>query len=146
MIGMMLGRGISGLPEAVALDIANLKLPSSPNAHLLAPPGVTAERHEAVALRAIDPDAAWAVLQRLGEGRERVWVQAEFPAIRQIHWVERSRLMNYPDIIVGQILTLPGGTGYWLYSRSLVGHSDLGVNAARLARWRADLDTRLGGL
>jgi len=146
MIGMMLGRGTSGVPEATPLDIASLKLPASPNAHLLAPAGTTGERHEAVALRAIDPDAAWAVLRRLGEGRERVWVQAEFATLRQIHWVERSRIMNYPDIIVGQVLTLPGGTGYWLYSRSLVGYSDLGVNAARLARWRADLDTRLGAL
>ena len=143
MIGMMLGRGISGLPEAVALDIASLKLPASPNAHLLAPPGVTTERHETVALRAIDPDAAHAALKATAEGRERVWVQAEFPSIRQIHWVERSRIMNYPDIIVGQVLTLPGGTAYWLYSRSLVGHSDLGVNAARLRRWQADLDARL---
>lgn len=143
MIGMMLGGGVAGLADAVALDIASLKLPASPNAHLVAPPGVTTERHDATALRSIDPDAAWAVLRRLGEGRERVWVQAEFAPLRQIHWVARSRIMNYPDIIVGQMLTLPGGTGYWLYSRSIIGHSDLGVNAARLARWRADLDARL---
>jgi len=146
MIGMMLGSGTSGVPEAVALDIASLKLPASPNAHLVAPDGATAERHDATPLRPIDPDAAWAVLRRLGEGRERVWMQAEFAALRQIHWVERSRIMNYPDIIVGQVITLPGGTGYWLYSRSLIGHSDLGVNAARLARWRTDLESRLDAL
>lgn len=146
MIGMMLGRGTSGLPEPQPIDIAQLRLPSSPNAALVAPAGVTGERHETTALRAISPDAAWGVLRALGEGRARVWTLGEFAPLRQIHWVERSAIMNYPDIIVGQVLTLPGGTGYWLYSRSLVGYSDLGVNAKRIAAWRADLERRLDSL
>jgi len=143
MIGMLLGSGTNGIPAALPLDIASLKLPSSPNAHLAAPSGATAEAHDASALLPIDPDAAWAVLRRLGEGRERVWVLGEFASLRQIHWVARSRLMNFPDIIVGQVVTLPGGTGWWLYSRSLIGHSDLGVNRARIIAWRSDVEARL---
>jgi uncharacterized protein (DUF1499 family) len=146
MIGMLLARGAEGLPPPLPLDIAQLRLPASPNAALAAPPGVTTERHEPTALRDIAPDAAWGVLRALGEGRPRVWVLGEFAALRQIHWVERSGLMNFPDIIVGQVVTLPGGTGYWLYSRSLIGYSDLGVNAKRIAAWREDLERRLGAL
>jgi hypothetical protein len=146
MIGMLLGRGTSGLPEAQSLDIAQLVLPASPNAHLAAPPGVTNQPHDPTGLLAAAPEAAWGLLRGLGEGRARVWTLAEFPALRQIHWVERSRLMNFPDIIVGQVLTLPGGTGWWLYSRSLIGYSDLGVNKARITAWRADLEARLAAL
>lgn len=146
MIGMMLARGAEGLPAPVPLDIAQLRLPASPNAALAAPPGVTTERHEATVLRAVSPDAAWAVLRALGEGRPRVSVLGEFAPLRQIQWVERSALMNFPDVIVGQVLTLPGGTGYWFYSRSLVGYSDLGVNAKRVTAWRADLERRLDSL
>lgn len=136
MLQMMLGRGTAGLPDAAPIDFATLRLPSSPNAHLAAPPGATTERHETVPLLAVSADAAWAALRNLGEGMERVWKMAEWPDRRQAQWVARTRWMNYPDLVNGQVVELPGGTGLFLYSRSLVGYSDLGVNAQRIAAWR----------
>jgi hypothetical protein len=144
VIGMLLGRGTAGLPDAAPLDFATLKLPSSPNAHLAAPPGTTNERHETVPLLDAPVESAWAVLRSLGDGMERVWKMAEWPELRQAQWVARSRLMNYPDLINGQIVALPGGPGLFLYSRSLIGYSDLGVNAARIAAWRRAFETTLG--
>lgn len=143
MLQMMLGRGTSGLPAAAPVDFATLRLPSSPNAHLAAPPGATTERHETVPLLAVPADAAWEALRRLGDGMDRVWKMAEWPALRQTQWVARTRLMNYPDLVNGQIVELPGGVGLFLYSRSLVGYSDLGVNAQRVAAWRAAFDAAL---
>lgn len=143
MFQMMLGRGTAGLPPAAPVEFATLRLPSSPNAHLAAPPGATAERHETVPLLAVSADAAWEVLRRLGDGMERVWKMAEWPERRQAQWVARTRLMNYPDLINAEVVELPGGTGLFLYSRSLVGYSDLGVNAKRVAEWRAAFDAAL---
>jgi uncharacterized protein (DUF1499 family) len=143
MFQMMLGRGTAGLPPAAPIDFATLRLPSSPNAHLAAPPGATAERHETVPLLAVPADAAWEVLRRLGDGMERVWKMAEWPELRQAQWVARTRLMNYPDLINAQIVELPGGAGLFLYSRSLVGYSDLGVNAKRVAAWRGVFERML---
>lgn len=143
MLQMMLGRGTAGLPPAAPIDFATLRLPSSPNAHLAAPPGATAERHETVPLLAVPADAAWEVLRRLGDGMERVWKMAEWPEQRQAQWVARTRLMNYPDLINAQIVELPGGAGLFLYSRSLVGYSDLGVNAKRVAAWRGVFERML---
>ncbi|MBC7433421.1 MAG: DUF1499 domain-containing protein, partial [Rubritepida sp.] len=58
----------------------------------------------------------------------------------QSQWVERSALLNYPDIIVAEAVPGPqGGAGLFLYSRSLFGWSDLGVNRARVDRWLAAL-------
>ena len=143
LLRMLLGRGAAGLPAPVPLDFATLRLPASPNAHLAAPSGTTTERHETTPPLPLPPDAAWAVLRGLGDGMERVWKQAEWPELRQAQWVARTRWMNYPDIIVGQVIELPGGTGLFLYSRSLVGYSDLGVNRARIAAWRAAFDRAL---
>jgi uncharacterized protein (DUF1499 family) len=143
MLQMMLGRGTSGLPPAQPIDFATLRLPTSPNAHLAAPPGATNERHELVPLLTVAPDVAWGVLRALGDGMERVWKMAEWPAMRQAQWVARTRLMNYPDLINAQIVDLPGGAGLFLYSRSLIGHSDLGVNAKRVAAWRGAFDAAL---
>ena len=55
-------------------------------------------------------------------------------------YIQRSRLMGYPDYL--SIRILPAGDGQEtlaVLSRSRFGQSDLGVNAARLARLRAAL-------
>ena len=94
-------------------------------------------------LLAMDFQRRAGVLRALGDGMERVWKMAEWPEARQAQWVARTRLMNYPDLINAQIVEMQGGTGLFLYSRSLVGHSDLGVNAKRVAAWRSAFDAAL---
>ena len=143
VLGMLLSRGPDGLPPPVPIDFPALRLPSSPNTHLIAPPGATNERHETAPLIAVPPDAAWSVLRRLGDGMERVWKLAEWPELRQTQWVARTRWMNFPDLVNGQVVAMPGGTGLFLYSRSLIGRSDFGVNAQRMAAWRRAFDAAL---
>jgi hypothetical protein len=142
-ISLLLGRGPGGLPPAVPLDFATLRLPPSPNTCLAAPPGATTEPHEAVPLLPVSPDTAWATLRALGDGMERVWKIGEWPELRQAQWVARTRWMNYPDIVVGQVVPLEGGAGLFLYSRSLIGWSDFGVNRARVLEWLGALRARL---
>jgi uncharacterized protein (DUF1499 family) len=55
-------------------------------------------------------------------------------------FVQYTRLMRYPDTIDAEVM--PAGEGQStlaLYSRSLVGRKDFGVNRARLTRWLAAL-------
>jgi uncharacterized protein (DUF1499 family) len=57
---------------------------------------------------------------------------------RGARFVQYTRLMRYPDTIDVDII--PAGEGratLALYSRSLVGRKDFGVNHARLTRWLA---------
>jgi hypothetical protein len=143
VVEMMLGRGTAGLPAAAPIDFPSLRLPASPNAHLAAPPGATNERHETVPLLPVSAEAAWGVLRSLGDTMDRVWKMAEWPEQRQAQWVSRTRWANFPDLINAQVVELPGGAGLFLYSRSLVGYSDLGVNAKRVAEWRAAFDAAL---
>jgi len=146
ILRMLLSRGTEGLPPPAPIDFAALRLPASPNTHLIAPPGTTMERHETAPLMDVSPDLAWTVLRGLGDGMQRVWKRAEWPEQCQAQWVARTRLMNYPDLINGQIVALPGGTGLFLYSRSLIGRSDFGVNAKRMAAWRGAFDRALAAL
>jgi uncharacterized protein (DUF1499 family) len=53
--------------------------------------------------------------------------------------------MRFPDTV--DIEVLPVGDNQStlaIYSRSLIGRSDLGVNRARVERWLAKLDTNSG--
>ena len=53
-----------------------------------------------------------------------------------LRYVQRSRLMRFPDTINVQVVALPdGGSTVLIYSRSQLGRSDLGVNRARIERW-----------
>ena len=71
---------------------------------------------------------------------ERVVLLAGSLADGWATYVQRSALMGYPDYL--SIRILPAGEGQEtlaVLSRSRFGQSDLGVNAARLARLRAAL-------
>lgn len=50
-------------------------------------------------------------------------------------YVQRSRLMGYPDAISIRLTETDTGTRAEVFSRSRFGHSDMGVNEARVARW-----------
>lgn len=63
------------------------------------------------------------------------------PEDRTVRFVQYTRLMRYPDTI--DVEVIPTGehrSTLALYSRSLVGRKDFGVNHARLTRWLAALD------
>jgi uncharacterized protein (DUF1499 family) len=58
-------------------------------------------------------------------------------------YVQRSRLMRYPDTIVVRFIDLPDGRStIALYSRSQLGKGDMGVNLARIHRWLAVLEVQ----
>jgi hypothetical protein len=140
---LLMGRGPRGLPPPRPLDFASYVPPASPNVHFVGPPGGSPRVHGTVPLLPVTPAAAWAALRTLGDGFERSWKLAEWDDRRQAQWVARSGLMNYPDIVVGEIAELPGGAGLWLLSYSLLGYSDFGVNRRRVTAWRQAFEAKL---
>ena len=144
MIGMLLGRGAAGVPppSPIAFD-EGFRLPRSPNTHLLAPPGAPLPAHGRFGPWPAPPERLWQLVHEVAASQPRVFPLASWPDLRQAQWVARTRLMNYPDIVVAQVVAGEGSSGLILYSRSLLGWSDLGANAARLAEWRAEIKRRL---
>lgn len=51
-----------------------------------------------------------------------------------------TRIMRFPDTIDVEVLPAGAGSTLAIYSRSLIGRRDFGVNRARIERWLAALD------
>jgi uncharacterized protein (DUF1499 family) len=142
-LGALLGRGPNGLEPPVPIEFAALVQPRSPNTCLAAPADHPGPKQITSPNLPATPDAVFTTLLALAEGFPRTWRLAAWPERRQAQWVERSALVNYPDIIVAEVVATPGGTSLFLYSRSLFGYSDLGMNAKRVERWLAALQAAL---
>jgi uncharacterized protein (DUF1499 family) len=55
--------------------------------------------------------------------------------------VQRSMIFRFPDVIYIEFETLPDNSStFALYSHSIYGHSDLGVNKKRVLKWIKALD------
>ncbi len=132
-------RGAAGLPAAVPLDLANLRRPASPNTALAAPPDLGPVPDIASPRYGVPPPVLYAALCRVAETELRVFLQARFDAQMQAAYVARSAFWNFPDLI--QVAAVPDGAGSRpvIYSRSLYGRYDFGVNRKRVKAWLARL-------
>lgn len=55
---------------------------------------------------------------------------------RVVRILQHTRLMRYPDTIDVEVFPTGGNQSTLaIYSRSLIGHGDMGVNRARVRRW-----------
>ena len=102
------------------LDPATTPDPTTPN---------FARVNRVVAMPVADVAAAIAARAQ-GEGARRLAGDDAFAT-----WVQRSRLMGYPDFISIRLTAEGAGTRIEALSRARFGHGDLGVNQARLRRW-----------
>lgn len=68
----------------------------------------------------------------------------EYPAALQAHFVARSAVFNFPDLIAVQVIAAgPESSALVLYSRSVYGYADFGVNRRRVDAWLSALQTRI---
>jgi uncharacterized protein (DUF1499 family) len=143
MIGLLFSRGAAGVPAPVPLDFAALALPPSPNTCLLTPTTAPGAGHLHRDPFPVTPEEAFAAIRAVAATQPRTFPLADYAERRQAQWVARTRLMNYPDIVVAEVAPAGGGTGLWLYSRSLVGWSDFGANRTRVMAWLTAFEDRL---
>ena len=144
VVGLMLsgcsGHGAEGIAVVPPIDWTHLVRPSTPNTALAAPAGSTPEPDIVTRRYDAPPAVLYAAIRRVALAQPRTYPHAVYDDRLEAHFVARSRIMNFPDLIVVHIQ--PDG-GVVLWSRSVYGSSDLGVNRARLIRWLAALDTEL---
>lgn len=122
-------------------DFATLQRRTSPNDALACPDGVCTAKAEIVPrVFAVDAAALRAAFARALANEPHLTRVAADEAKLTERYVQRTPLMRYPDTIVVRFLPLgQGRSTLALYSRSKLGHSDLGANKARLQRWLAKL-------
>jgi uncharacterized protein (DUF1499 family) len=105
------------------VDFAKLARRDSPNDALACLPRLCAAR--------ADVEVVQAAVS--GEpGLERVHADSGQGTLR---FVQRSRLLGFPDTINVKVVPAQGGSAVLIYSRSQLGKRDMGVNRARVERW-----------
>ena len=136
--------GTAGVAPAPAGYLAHLERPSSPNSALAAPAGFTPGPDLVLAPYPIPAAALAADLRAVALAAPRVYQLSASADGLEMQFVARSAVANFPDLIVARISSLgEGESSLVLYSHSLYGHSDFGVNRRRLREWLAALDRRL---
>lgn len=128
------------------VDWATLTRSPTPNDALICPAGhcPRAQGDREPPRYSLEPSA---LLARLREVVRAEAHTVELPAgDRTARFIQYTPLMRYPDTIDIAVLPIAGasaagGTTLALYSRSLIGRGDFGVNRARLERWLAALGT-----
>lgn len=126
------------------MDFKTFKLTRKPNQFLIAPeefcqnakPHATAKTYSVDAQRLEDRFADVALAEPRVTRKQADDGQREF--------VQRSALMRFPDTVTFEAIDLGNGSSTLaIYSRSSVGHSDLGVNKKRIEDWLTKLDAAL---
>jgi uncharacterized protein (DUF1499 family) len=159
LIGLLLpacgATGAGGLPVPPPMDFSGLVRAATPNTALAAPVVADAPVSRAAGATLAAPDLVtpvfrvsaprlFAAVHAVAAGQPRTFLAASYPDRLQEHWVARSAVFNFPDLITSQVVMAgPDASTLVLYSRSVYGRSDLGVNLARLRVWLAAVNTIL---
>ncbi len=145
LCAMQGAQGLSAL--AAPASLRGIVRPRSPNHALAAPAGFDPQPDIVTPPYRVPAAALLAAVEAVALAQPRVFAgpgRADAPWRRD--YVARSRLLNFPDLVAVEVLPGDGASGLVLWSRSVYGRSDLGVNRARLAAWLAALDARLGSV
>ncbi len=137
-----------------SVDFRTLRRPRSPNTYLLAPDGLceNARPDDVSAVFPVSREVLFGEILKRIEARPDWHLTANDPDRGMIGFVAVSKLMRFKDDV--DILVLPAeagdpqgrqGSRLAAYSRSRVGHSDLGANKKRISQLLASLrDVQVG--
>lgn len=118
---------------------------SAANSFLSAPEGVAAAApDQSGPAFAAPPREILAAFDEIALAAPRTSRLAGSPEEGWATYVQRSRLMGYPDYISVRAVSLDGGrSALAVYSRSRFGQGDWGVNRARVTAWLEEVDRRV---
>lgn len=133
-----------GLPTPPVVDVAHIVRPASPNTALAAPAGFRPPPDIVTHPYNVPAGALFTLMQRVAASQARTYQAALYPDRFQAHYVARSAVFNFPDLVMVQVESDGTGTSKLiLYSRSVYGYGDLGVNRRRISTWLAALQADL---
>ena len=133
---------LSGAPLDIGpVDWTTLTRKGRRNDTLVCPAGLcpNAEPDHEAKTYAMQPDELLARLTEIVLAEPHTRALDSEPGFAR--FIQYSRLMRFPDTIDVQVFPADGGATLAIYSRSLVGRKDFGVNRARVERWLSKLDS-----
>lgn len=135
------GRGAHGLPAFQPLDFASLKRQRRPNEAIGAPASAGLDADFTSHGFPFGADRLIGIVIDVAARQPRTTLAARFGDLSQLWFVSRSFWCNFPDLIVAQALPDgPNRSHLLLYSRSVYGYADFGVNRRRMSGWLAAID------
>jgi uncharacterized protein (DUF1499 family) len=133
-----------GLPTPPPMNTAQIVRPASPNTALAAPEGFNPSPDTVTPSYPVQADRMFTLIQGVAIGQPRTYRAALYADRLQAHYIARSALFNFPDLITVQVTKADADSSTLImYSRSVYGHSDLGVNRQRINTWLAALQTKI---
>ncbi len=126
------------------MDFKTFELTRKPNQYLVAPEGYcgNATPHRVAPEFSADPQMLEDAFADVALGEPRVTRKSSDGGQRD--FVQRSALLRFPDTITFEAIDLgEGKSTLAIYSRSAIGHSDLGVNKKRIDGWLKKLEEAL---
>ena len=144
MLGLILpacgAEGAAGLPMPVPMDMTRIERPATPNTFLAGPADMRPAPDAVVEPWPLPARGLFAAARTVIERQPLVFVAAVFPDQLQAHYVVRSALLNYPDLVTVRVLPVNGTRAtLTVWSRSVYGRRDFGVNKQRTEAWLAAL-------
>lgn len=134
----------SVVPEP--LDLRTFDKPEASNHFLVCDPALCRAVPDLAAPRfRSSPERLGEALRQALRDEPRLTQVSDEAGERRIY-VQRSAVFRFPDVIWVQTIAWPeGGSSLALYSRSVHGRYDFGVNEARLRRWLAKIEAAMDG-
>jgi uncharacterized protein (DUF1499 family) len=118
-----------------AVDFEDLKLTDKPNQFLMCPPHICSGHADSPVFD-VSADELRERWREVISAQPRVELLAEDG--QQFDYVQRSARLRFPDIITVRFISLlPSQSTLAIYSRSVYGKSDFGVNRKRIEAWLA---------
>jgi uncharacterized protein (DUF1499 family) len=146
ILGFMVA-GCSMLDEVVAPapgNISEVQRPTSPNTCLAGPADFALTPDLPTRRFNVPPDRLFATIRQVIIAQPRTTALAVDVGRLRADYVARSRVFRFPDIVLAQVLqSVDGQSDLVLYSYSLKGHYDFGVNRGRVVALLAALDVAL---
>lgn len=127
------------LPE---IDFQGLELHDRPNQFLVCPDGLCSAAVPHLKSPAFDIPAEqlFSQFQSMALNQQDVKRLKYHEADLKADFVQRTKTMRYPDIVTVQAIPFDENSSTLaIYSRSVFGHSDFGVNEKRIRHWLNEL-------
>ena len=118
------------------IDFATFEPDARPRRWLVLPAGFQAEAHadqDSPVWADAHPAALLEAFTTTALSQPRTTLVREGSG--QVELVQKSAVFRFPDYITAQAVTVQGGAALCVYSRAVLGYSDLGVNAKRIRAW-----------
>ncbi|MDX5930407.1 DUF1499 domain-containing protein [Acidiphilium acidophilum] len=136
--------GAQGVTPPGVVDFDHLVLPKTPNKALAAPAGFSPPPTVITPHYRVSQGKLFGIVGEVAASEPRTYKLDAYPARFQAAFVARSKAANFPDIIEVAVRPAPsGGSELILYSHSIYGQSDFGVNAARVKAWLSAIEARV---